>query len=1184
MKPIPKPDLPDDFAQTRCSETGVMIHTSHQWIDIQLTREYSVSFHLINNNILSSYPKGKISYEGTLALIKTYDQFLEATGLSGRDFIEISDYSRVTNIPSKRTRIKVLALLHEKIEQGFLKGHFVYNVPTHIKWMYNVGTRLKKSAIPMLAVTNYKDAIQRALEIQNQKSKYTSFFHGLMKNFSFQNKSRAQAQEILNYIGSINWDKEGIPVEDIPDSHPFKLVFDALTVLKTDMDQTFAERKKIEKKYKGLFHHIADPIMVFDQEDLHIIDCNRAFLTVYGYTRDELKTMTPHDLHPEEERGKVNQNIHDTEKIQTHRYTHITKHGKTIDVEVRSDVTEYQGRPAWISNIRDITDRNRLENELKEHRDVLGRQVEQRTRALKEEIAERKQTETKYKTLFESSSDAVVLLDKTVCFDCNQAALTIFGCQTKEEFCSFQIWNFSPEMQGNGQKSEDLAGEKLKEAYQNGRANFEWIHKNVRTQKTFPADVLLSVMELNGKKMLQAVIRDITQRKHAEKKLQYSEEKYRGMIENMQDVFYRTDIDQNLTMISPSGLRLLGYDPDAVILGNNIGTLFYKNSPHYARFLKTLKKKGRVSNFELTLVTRDDTPVPVMSSSKFYTDSHGNALGIEGTITNITERKRAEEQLQHAKVLAESATKAKSEFLANMSHEIRTPMNGIIGMAELILDTALDPDQLNLVTTIDKEANSLLEIINSILDFSKIEAGKLELELAPFNLRLLFEELSTTFAISARKKQLAFVSSFPPDIPERLIGDPVRLRQILVNLIHNAIKFTHRGEISIWVETLKQENNRVELQFFVQDTGIGIPEEKQKTIFESFAQADGSTTRKYGGTGLGTTISKHLVQMMGGEIGLESRPYTGSTFWFTACFMENLSENTRSDSKLWVPATEPGLPPLGREKIQILLVEDYPTNQQVAIKLLTGLGCQVSLAENGQKAVEMFKTSRFHLILMDIQMPLMDGYEATRLIREHEKKSRQTFVLNNPGKEHLWYRTPIVAMTAHAMKGYREKCLAADMDDFITKPMKKKTFLSLVGPYAAENTPLPGRVPDSGEHLPQTEDGLIMPETPLDLQKALVEFENDKPFFLEVMEDFLTTLETRIPAMVTAEKTKDFQTLRELSHAVKGGAANLVALDLCKIASAIETAGKKRQSLDLPCLLQDLEKEFHRLKKFIRQI
>ncbi|MBU4130007.1 MAG: PAS domain S-box protein [Proteobacteria bacterium] len=1067
MKLIPKPDLPDDFAQTRCSETGVMIHNSHQWTDIQLTREYSVTFHLINNTILSSYPKGKISYEGTLAFFKSYDQFLETTGLSGLEFIEISDYSRITNIPSRRTRIKVLELLYEKIKLGFLKGHFVYNVPTHIKWMYNIGTRLKKPAIPMLAVTNYKEAIQRALGIQNQKSKYTSFFHGLMKKFSFQNKSRAQAEEILNYIGSINWDKQGIPVEDIPDSHPFKVVFDALTVLKTDIDHTFNERKKIEKKYKGLFHHIADPIIVFDQEDLHIIDCNRAFLTVYGYTRDELKTMTPHDLHPEEELEKVNQNIHDSEKIQTHRYTHITKDGKTIDVEVRTDETEYQGRPAWISNIRNITDRSRLENELRKHRDALGSLVEERTRALEQEIAERKQTETK---------------------------------------------------------------------------------------------------------------------------LKYSEEKYRGMIENMQDVFYRTDIDQNLTMISPSGLRLLGYDPGAVILGNNIGTLFYKNSPDYARFLKTLKKKGWVSNFELTLFTRDDTPIPIMSSSKFYTDSHGNALGIEGTITNITERKEAEEQLQHAKILAESATKAKSEFLANMSHEIRTPMNGIIGMVELILDTALDPDQRNLVTTIDREANSLLEIINSILDFSKIEAGKLELELTPFNLRLLFEELSTTFAISARKKKLAFLCSFPPDIPERLIGDPGRLRQILVNLTHNAIKFTHRGEISIWVETLKQENNRVELQFFVQDTGIGIPEEKQNTIFEGFAQADGSTTRKYGGTGLGTTISKHLVQMMGGEIGLESRPFTGSTFWFTACFMEDLSENThiseniRSDSKILAPATEPGLPPLSREKIQVLLAEDYPTNQQLAIKHLTGLGFQVSLAKNGQKAVEMFKTKRFHIILMDIQMPVMDGYEATRLIREHEKKSRKTFVLNNPGKEHLWHRTPIVAMTAHAIKGYREKCLAAEMDDFMTKPLRKETFLSLVDTYVAKKTPVPALLPDSGEPFPQTEEGLIKPETPVDLQKALAEFENDKPFFLEVMEEFLKNLENRIPAMITAEKAKDFQALQDLSHAIKGGAANIVALDLCQIASAIETASKLQQSRDLQSLLQDLEKEFHRLKNFIRQI
>ena len=1053
--------------ETTCSVTGVTIHSSHQWSNIHLTQNYSVTFHLINDNILSSYPKGIISLEGTLALFKSYDLFLKTLGLAHQPFIEISDYSQITNIPSQRTRVKVLSLLYEKIEQGLLIGHFVYNVPKHIKWMYNIGARLKKPGIPMEALDNYNRAIQRALTIGGNRLTPSSLFRRLVHKFSFRHKSQILAEEILDYIGTINWNEQGKPLESIPDSHPYKVIFDALTVLKTDIDQTLNAHKKIEKKYKSLFNHIPDPVLVFDQKDLHIMDCNQAFLNIYGYTKDELILMTPHDLHLEEDLKKVNENIFNKSNKNVHRYTHITKTGKSIDVEVRTEETEYQGRGAWISNIRDITDSTKLENELRQHRDSLGSLVEQRTRALEQEIAERKLTE---------------------------------------------------------------------------------------------------------------------------ERLRLSEEKYRGIIENMQDVFYRTDMDQNLTMISPSGIRLLGYPQDAVLLDQNIGSLFYGNSPQYTRFIETLTQKGQVSNFELEFCTIGNSRIPVISSSKFYTDDKGTPLGIEGTITNITERKEAEEQLKQAKLQAESATRTKSEFLANMSHEIRTPMNGIMGMVELILETSLNPDQKRLATTIDKEAGSLLGIINSILDFSKIEAGKMELEQTTFNLRLLFEDLAATVAISARKKGLKLISSLPLDTPEHLVGDPGRLRQILMNLINNAIKFTLMGEVFIWVETIQQDKEQIILKFSVKDTGIGIPEEKQGTIFESFAQADGSTTRRYGGTGLGTTISKQLVQMMGGNIGLESKPQEGSTFWFTARFQPDLTPKSlesipgivnRADK---APCLLNIKPSDNREKIQILLVEDYPTNQQVAIKHLTSKGYQVTLAVNGQEAVSLFKKQRFHLVLMDIQMPIMDGYEATRLIREHEKKSTTAFG-HHTGQRQSIPRTPIIAMTAHAIKGYREKCLAADLDDFMTKPLKKKVFLDRVYSHITGKTE-PGFARKSGE-IPSDKEPLrptFPGEAPIHLDEILEEFDNDKHFFVEVLEEFIKNVERQIPDMRTAEKKKEFQVLTDQAHAIKGGAANLGAMDLSRAAMVIEQAGRLKQDQNLEKQLQNLETQFSRLQKFTYQI
>ncbi|MBU1342967.1 MAG: PAS domain S-box protein, partial [Proteobacteria bacterium] len=1264
------------------------------------------------------------SYEGTIALFKNYDLFLESVNLTGRPYIEISDYSRITNIPSKRTRLKVLHLLMEKVESNCLIGHFIYNVPKHIRWMYNIGTKLKQPGIPMMALDTYEEAVQASLQLLKDapaKAKPISFLRKIIQRIRTRTRLEHYSDEILNYMGSINWDEQGTRFENIPDSHPFKAVFEALAVIKTDIDQTYNERQEIEKKYKGLFHHISDPIIVFDQETHHIIDCNRAFLTIYGYSKDELNAMTPHNLHPEEDLEKVKKNIGNPNRLSPNRYTHITKSGKKIDVEIRTDGTEYQGRPAWISNIRDITGRNKLEKELVKHRDELEKLVEERTRELEQEIAERKQTETKFKTLFESSSDAVVLLDQKGILDCNHAALKIFECRTKEEFCALHPADLSPKIQPGGQLSMDLADQKIKDASTKGSQNFEWTHQKTKTKKIFPADVLLTPMELNGKQVLQGVIRDITHRKQAEEKLKNSEEKYRGIIENMQDVFYRTDIDQNLTMISPSGLKLLGYDTDNNLLGENISELFYNSSDKYFQFLKALQKNRNVTNFELEIFHKDGSAIPILSSSNYYLDRHGNPLGIEGILSNISERKKTEEQLKKAMVEAKEATKTKSEFLANMSHEIRTPMNGIMGMVELILDTELDDTQKKLATTITSEAESLLAIINSILDFSKIEAGKLELDTIPFNLRFLFEDLSSTFAITAQKKDLEFISFLPPDAPEMLMGDPGRLRQVLINLVGNALKFTHKGEIFIWADSFKDLGKAVKLRFCVKDTGIGIPKASLNKIFDSFSQADGSTTRRYGGTGLGTTISKQIVTMMGGKIGVKSQPFSGSTFWFTAVFKKDASlieenqpagpadlnrlsvlvvddnKNNRfvfcehlkswgcipveaesgpkalsilkkslssnkvfdmilsdfqmprmngfqlvkeikkeaalknipiiiltsmgmiGDNKICkelgiqgylskpikrndlnaaivsilnkdminektlesLPLTKHTISETKRRKLQILLAEDYPTNQLIAIKHLTASGFQVILAENGQQAVDFFKKRQFDLILMDIQMPLVDGYEATRLIREQEKIKTQILLQNNPGETPTIKRTPIIAMTAHAIKGYKKKCIAADMDDYITKPFAKKDLIALVEKWTIQNkkTVIKPEVKET-EFSSSPSRNENDPAAPLDLEKALDEFENDKEFFMEVLNGFIHNVESQIPKVEQAIEKQDFSTIQKEAHAIKGGSANLTAMAISKAAHALEASSKSNDTNLSSALLENLKKEFIHLKTY----
>ncbi|NOZ62352.1 MAG: PAS domain S-box protein [Calditrichaeota bacterium] len=1158
--------------------------------------------------------------------------------------------------------------------------------------------------------------------------------------------------------------------------------------------------RESEAKYRALYDNAVDPIIIFDKKTHQILDCNETAVQVYGYSKEEFLRMTPHQLHPLEEYDIVEKNIQ-TNTTESY-YHHVTKDGRIMQVEIHTGPVIYGDREAWLSLVRDISDRKKAEDAQRE-------------------------SEQRYRAVVETSLNGICMADadENLVF-VNDAFAEMLGYEPDELIGM----NFS-------EFTDPEEFERMREQTEHRKQGKSSIYETVLIDRDGnPEYVLVSASPLYDKEGTfngtMGVFTDITDRKMALEALRESEERYRAVVETTSSGIGIADKNETLTFVNPGLAQILGYEPDEVV-GKSLADITFP--AEYKKFTKETRqrKKGEHSSYETVLKRSDGSPVNVWVNASPLFDADGNFESTLAIVTDITERKKMEEaiayernllhllmdnvpdaiyfkdaegkflrvnqaqarnlgiddpaeaigkhdrdffseehvakaaederkilrtgkllinrieqvkrpdgwkmwvsatkvplhdaegkitgiigisrdvseiikiqeelkiknmELDKALVKAEAATQAKSAFLANMSHEIRTPLNAVIGMTGLLLDTPLTDEQLEFVETIRSGGEALLGVINDILDFSKIEAGKIDLEYIPFDLRECVEDCLDLQASKALNKGIDLAYFIEPETPTHIVGDITRLRQILTNLLGNAVKFTEKGGVvvSVSAEKLPGEKNRCKFLFKVKDSGIGIPKDRMDRLFRSFSQIDTSTTRKYGGTGLGLVISKRLTEMMGGKMWVESEVGVGTTFSFVikaeikheklrrekrevvldvlhnktilivddndtnrkilhlqtkSWGMKPTSAETPIKALEWIKQgekfdcaivdmqmpemdglrlsreirkyldakqlpiimltslgkkpdkelldqinfvsfmTKPikqsqlfnilqeifiGKPVSVKKKkdssrtfdrkmaqkfpLRILLTEDNLVNQKVALRILDRMGYRADVAGNGKEAIESLERQQYDVILMDVQMPEMDGLEASRIINERWTDSRPK----------------IIAMTAGALKSDRDKCFEAGMDDYVTKPINVNELEgALKRVRVPEKTKLRATRKKARKGESTEEQREVIVQSALDELKS---FDEDGAFLKEMIQIYLEETPKLLAQLTESMKLKKKEEFTRAAHTLKSSSANLGAMALSEMNKKLEKKGREGDIDGVSEEVEEVKAEFARVK------